>query len=546
MSLLDTAAGTGELIEGIRAAVGAAAASKAEELLAAHAGRGRTPFQILYYAGDDVRVALEKATWHRRGYEVIQPVLDDIDAAAVARLGAQRIKDNLVVPLRDQRILMANPIDVSAQDVVRRVLGEDWVTVAADRASVVEILPGAIRLGGQNRLTDALARSSGPTAATSDEVVNASNSVTAQAVDEIIRQAIASRASDIHIEPVRNGALVRFRVDGMLRSSEKSGVDVKAIVNRIKIRANMDVAESQTAHDGRFDFAVPGGGKIDIRCVSLPSHHGESISLRLLDSSSALKSTTELGFAESIRSRLEDLMALSQGAVLATGPTGSGKTTTLYSMLSIVGEERKVVSVEDPVEYLVPGVSQHQVAPLRDFTFASALRSFLRADTDVMLVGEVRDTETAQTLMEASFTGHLVLSSLHASSAVSAPLRLIEMGASPYAVASGLVAVINQRLVRKLCTKCREATDGKRFRAAPMGCTRCGNTGYAGRIAIGELMIVDDGVSEAIGKGESVLAVRDAAAEQGMLDIRHDAMRHVDEGATSIEEVHRVLGKEEG
>lgn len=547
-TLLGTETRSANLVAAIRESSGDSAAAQAESLLEEYAGRGRTATQVMFYAADGaMRSVLETASWSSAGYEIVHATLADIDPEAAARLGPEQIENAGIVPLVGKRALLANPSDLLAQDAVRRFLGDDWSVVASSRAEVREMVPEATRLVAQVR-TAQQALSIRP-AKTGAVDIKASTSATAGLADQIVHGAIDIGASDIHVEPTSQGTLVRLRVDGLLRAGDVYEADASGIVNRIKILANMDVAESQTSHDGRYTMSVA-KREIDIRCVSLPSAHGESISLRLLDSSAGIKDTRELGLGPEIVLRLEALMQRSQGAVLATGPTGSGKTTTLYSMLNQVGPERKVVSIEDPIEYLVPGVSQHQVAPLRDFTFAAALRSFLRADTDVMLVGEVRDAETAQTLMEASFTGHLVLSSLHSNSAFSAPMRMVEMGASPFAVASGLSAVLNQRLLRKLCDRCKvkaSASPGSpvQFTAALHGCNRCGNTGYIGRVAVGELLMVDSHIAELIASRRTVSEIRQAALAKEMPSIRDDAMRYVEQGDTSLEEVWRVIGRSE-
>lgn len=538
------------LIDGIRDAAGDTVALAASDRLTAAEGAGRTAFQILYWASTEIRAALEIATWRRLGVEIVRPALPEIDGAAATRLGPKRVTEHRLVPLTGNRILVADPLDPLVEDIVRQHLGSEWRLVANSANAVEETVPEVVRVIGQAQVTSAATRAtanpaSAPRIPGND--LSASDSAMSALAQEVLRQAVTVGASDIHIELTADGTRIRFRVDGMLRVNNSIQGATQGLVNRYKILAGMDVADSQGAHDGRFSY-VDGKRRIDVRCVSLPTAYGESISLRLLDPTTTLNTTEELGFAPKVKDALSELASRSRGAVLVTGPTGSGKTTTLYAMLNLIGLERKIVSIEDPVEYLAPNVSQHQVAPLRDFTFPSALRSFLRADADVILVGEVRDSETARTLMEASFTGHLVLSSLHANTAVSAPMRLIEMGVDPYAISAGLSAVLNQRLLRQLCPKCQVKDDRQAglWRAGVMGCNTCGNTGYSGRIAVGELMMVTPEVAAVIAERRTVPEVAAVVAKQEMVTIHEDAMRHVKAGATSLDEMWRVLGEETG
>jgi type II secretory ATPase GspE/PulE/Tfp pilus assembly ATPase PilB-like protein len=327
------------------------------------------------------------------------------------------------------------------------------------------------------------------------------------------------------------------------------------VVNRVKVLARMNISEQRRPQDGRFSMTVPGGRSVDLRAVVLPSVWGEEVTLRILDSAAMDVELDRLGLAPPVVGRLADLIDRSNGVVLVTGPTNSGKSTTLYAALRrLARPEVKVLSIEDPVEYRIDGVSQHQVLPR--FGFADALRSFLRADPDVIFVGEIRDTETAEMAMNAAMTGHLLLSSFHARSAASAPVRLIEMGIPPYMVSSALSAILGQRLVRELCRHCRVVDDRRLpedldwpsgappevvFTAKRGGCPHCEETGYRGRAAIGELVVVDPAIAHAIAGSAPLGEIQRLALAGGTTTLFSDALRSVADGRSSLDEVYRSM-----
>jgi len=358
-------------------------------------------------------------------------------------------------------------------------------------------------------------------------------------LNALLTQAAKDGASDIHIEPYERSSAVRFRVDGTLREVVQPNKALHAaLISRLKIMAELDIAEKRLPQDGRISLRI-GGRAIDVRVSTLPSAHGERAVLRLLDKSESKFTLEGLGMSGDVLSSFDKLIAQPHGIVLVTGPTGSGKTTTLYASLSRVDTSTtNVLTVEDPVEYELAGIGQTQVNSKIDLTFAKALRAILRQDPDVIMIGEIRDYETAQIAIQASLTGHLVLATLHTNDAPSAVTRLTDMGVEPFLLSSTLLGVLAQRLVRKLCMSCRK--QDARGRWHPVGCADCNHIGYKGRTGVYELMVADDKVSALIHAraAESQLFV--AAEQAGLRSMREDGERLVAEGITSAEEVMRV------
>jgi general secretion pathway protein E len=349
-------------------------------------------------------------------------------------------------------------------------------------------------------------------------------------LNALLTQAAKDGASDIHIEPYERSSAVRFRVDGTLREVVQPNKALHAaLISRLKIMAELDIAEKRLPQDGRISLRI-GGRAIDVRVSTLPSAHGERAVLRLLDKAESKFTLEGLGMDGEVLARFERLVQQPHGIVLVTGPTGSGKTTTLYASLGRIDTgPTNVLTVEDPIEYELPGIGQTQVNAKIDLTFAKALGAILRQDPDVIMIGEIRDYETAQIAIQASLTGHLVLATLHTNDAASAVTRLTDMGVEPFLLSSSLLGVLGQRLVRKLCAQCH----GK-------GCGQCNQTGYQGRTGIFELMVADDGIRALIHNRAGEAAIRDAALAAGMSLMRDDGERLVDEGVTSREEVMRV------
>jgi general secretion pathway protein E len=385
----------------------------------------------------------------------------------------------------------------------------------------------------------------------------ASDAPVVRTVNNLIARASEARASDIHIEPAEDGVRVRYRVDGALIDVENLPAHLKLpLVSRIKVMASLDIAERRLPQDGRMRVAVR-GHEIDLRIATSPTIHGESVVMRILDRSNLSLDFKTLGFEDDILEKFLYVLRQPHGIVLVTGPTGSGKTTTLYASLAAINSpDRKILTIEDPIEYRLAGINQTQVKPQIGLTFAAALRSFLRQDPDVMMVGEIRDLETAEVAIQSALTGHTILSTLHTNSAAASVTRLIDMGVEPFLITSTLNAVLAQRLVRRLCPKCREAyeptqaflesllpgTDvsGVTQLYRPKGCDACGHTGFRGRLSVMELLPVDEEISGIILARGEARAVQRSAVSHGMRTMLADGLLKSQKGLTTIEEVLRA------
>jgi type IV pilus assembly protein PilB len=377
-------------------------------------------------------------------------------------------------------------------------------------------------------------------------------------VEQILAEAVRMRASDIHIEPRADNVRVRYRVDGQLMTFTTLPSDMQRYaLSRIKIMAGADISENRLPQDGRFATTVD-DRPIDVRVSTLPTYWGEKAVLRLLDKSRALVSLNQLGMGQETMQAWEKLLHTRQGMVLVTGPTGSGKSTTLYASLHTINDETKnITTVEDPIEYQVAGVNQTQVHPRIHLDFSTALRHILRQDPDIILIGEVRDLETAEMAFRASMTGHLVLTTLHTNDAPSAAARLVDMGVEPYLIGSSLIGVIAQRLVRRICPRCREQVEPtemelERLELKPeqasrmkfhhgRGCAMCRNTGYAGRIGVYELMVMTPDLRDAISGGANSNEIRRVALRGGMRSLKYDGLAKVNAGITTASEVITLL-----
>ncbi|HEX5312146.1 type II secretion system ATPase GspE [Aquabacterium sp.] len=376
--------------------------------------------------------------------------------------------------------------------------------------------------------------------AVEDLLESANDAPIIRMLNALLTQAAKDGASDIHIEPYERASAVRFRVDGTLREVVQPNKALHAaLISRLKIMAELDISEKRLPQDGRISLRI-GGRAVDVRVSTLPSAHGERAVLRILDKGDANKFTLEsLGMSGDALDKFKRLLRQPHGIVLVTGPTGSGKTTTLYAGLSTVdATTTNVLTVEDPVEYELPGIGQTQVNAKIELTFAKALRAILRQDPDVIMIGEIRDLETAQIAVQASLTGHLVLATLHTNDAPSAVTRLTDMGIEPFLLSSSLLGVLGQRLVRKLCVHCKRQDDAGRWH--PVGCPECGMSGYKGRTGVYELMVADDQIRALIHAEAAESKLLEHAQSKGMKTMREDGDRLVAEGVTSLEEVLRV------
>ncbi|MDQ6978553.1 MAG: type II secretion system ATPase GspE [Mariprofundaceae bacterium] len=381
-------------------------------------------------------------------------------------------------------------------------------------------------------------------------------------VNTLISQAMKDRASDIHIEPFESEVLVRFRIDGVLHTVVHPPKGVQAaMISRIKVMANLDIAEKRHPQDGRYRVKIA-GREVDVRVSILPTAFGERVVMRLLDRSSRILTLREMGMSEVQFQQMRKVILAPHGIVLVTGPTGSGKSTTLYAaLMEVERDNHNVMTIEDPIEYQLGGVAQMQVQPKIGLNFAAGLRSILRQDPDIVMIGEIRDLETAEIAIQASLTGHLVFATLHTNDALSAAIRLQDMGVEPYLLASSLMMVQAQRLIRRLCPKCRDARlstaeDCRVLEVAseelpvgstiyePNGCEHCMHTGFIGRIAIYEVFMITEALRNAIHTGRGWTELRHIAKQQGMRSLRQDGARHVLAGISSLDEVLRVSSEE--
>lgn len=388
-----------------------------------------------------------------------------------------------------------------------------------------------------------------------EEQLEISNAPIVRLINYIIQQAVDMRASDIHIEPFTEEIRIRFRIDGDLQDIMKLSKNILSpLVTRIKIIGKMDIAEKRIPQDGRVEVNIKNNKTIDIRISSIPTVYGEKIVLRLLDRENFLMTKDELGFTQNNLESFNKLLKQPYGMLLITGPAGSGKTTTLYAILKELNcVEKNIITIEDPVEYKMEGINQMQINPKAGLTFASGLRSILRQDPDVIMVGEIRDTETVQIAVRAAITGHLVLSTLHTNDSPSSIIRMVDMGVEPYLVSSALIGVISQRLVKKLCDNCKtpyEASYSEKLLLGlypeekvilykPKGCNRC-NNGYLGRRGIHEIMQVDADIRRLINQGKNVDELRICAINSGMTTLMDNSIELVLKGITSLEEILKV------
>jgi general secretion pathway protein E len=500
----------------------------------------------------------------------------DLEAAAVdlSLLGLfppRLIHRHGLFPIERRRgavvVATSDPLNLYPLDEAAAALGCPVVPVLATREAIGKRIKTHLGVGSETiegllaqrdeeevELVDGLQVEDGEIAA---EVQEAS---VVHLVNEILLEAIDSRASDVHIESQPSGVKVRYRIDGLLQQ-QPTPPEINrfqaAIISRLKIMARMNIAEKRLPQDGRIKLKVH-GREVDVRVSVIPMLHGEGIVMRILDKGKMEFSLEKLGMAKHMRDSFDRMIRLPHGIILVTGPTGSGKTTTLYSaLLDIKSEDTKIITTEDPVEYQLEGINQIQVHPKIGLTFAASLRSILRHDPDVVLVGEIRDHETAENAIQASLTGHLVFSTLHTNDAPSAYTRLVDMGIEPFLVASTIEAVMAQRLVRTLCKKCRQAYvpakdelpddfpwDDYHDRGEPLfrneGCRQCRGAGYTGRQGIFELCVTTDGVRQLAHDRASSWEIRKAALADGMRTLRQDAWLKVLDGVTTVDEVLRV------
>jgi general secretion pathway protein E len=473
------------------------------------------------------------------------------------------------VPLEDAgayvRVAMADPFDFNTIEAVRRAYGKPLKVYKALGETVSQFIyrwyEAETDMTGEGGIEEIELSIEDQLWENPEQLKDmASEAPVIRLVNHLMGRALKLGASDIHIEPRRNHVQVRYRIDGVLHDQEALAKKLRAaITSRVKLMAKMDIAEMRLPQDGRIKFKM-GRDEVDIRVSCLPTQFGEGLVLRLLHKEDIQLSLDNLGFPKSILKRFRSAISLPYGMLLVTGPTGSGKTTTLYGALNTINTpDKKIVTVEDPIEYQLDGINQVQVQPNIGLTFASSLRSFLRHDPDVMLIGEIRDLETAEIAIQAALTGHMVFSTLHTNDAAGAITRLEDMGVERFMIASSLVGVLAQRLVRRVCAHCGEIhplTDEERGLLArdlevPVdliapsyrkgkGCKECGDTGYRGRLGIFELLPMDEAVQKEVIRGADRSEINQKAMERGMISLRMDGLDKVRHGITTHEEVMRV------
>jgi len=485
----------------------------------------------------------------------------EIDAAWLSRLPLSFAKANLLLPLREVDgcllVAMGNPVNLLALDELQTAVSIPVKGVAAPPETVLAAINRlyARHSGSAQEVVAELEAEDLSSIATrftqqQDLLDLTDEAPVIRLLNSILFQAVKERASDIHIEPFERELLVRFRVDGILyKMLSPPKIIQEALTSRVKIMGGLNIAEKRLPQDGRFRVIVA-GREVDIRISIIPTFFGERTVLRLLDKQRGVLSLTDIGMGARENGLMERLLHRTSGIILVTGPTGSGKTTTLYSALSSINSpDKNIVTIEDPIEYQLQGVGQIQVNPKIDLTFANGLRSILRQDPDIIMVGEIRDAETAEIAMQASLTGHLVLSTLHTNDAATAITRLIDMGIEPFMVASTLSAVLAQRLVRVICPHCREEYTPEREYAGitlpaklyrGLGCEKCFQLGTAGRIGIYEMLPVDGELCSMVIRRCSTAEIKEYAISRGMRTLRDDGLAKAAAGITTIEEVLRV------
>ncbi|HTA14188.1 MAG TPA: ATPase, T2SS/T4P/T4SS family [Solirubrobacteraceae bacterium] len=542
--------------------MGLASRERVDHAIETSRNEGTTPERVLL-AGNAINAdGLARALAERYGLDHLDLDVFPVDMGAANLVVNTAAKRYQAVPVAfvDKRTLllaMADPSNVLAVDDVAIMTGYEVRVAVASPEAISDLI------SRMARLEDVVSGESVPEESEESraEIVNlretADDAPVVKLVNQIVGQAVERGASDVHLAPDGHEVRVRVRVDGILQDITTVPRRMAAgVVSRVKIMAELDISERRLPQDGRVSLKVD-GRHIDLRVVTLPSVHGESIVMRILDKDSVVMKLEKLGMAETERERFERAFHETHGAVLVTGPTGSGKSTTLYAaLLALNTPEKNIITVEDPVEYQLEGITQVQVSAKVGLTFAAGLRAMVRADPDVIMVGEIRDRETAQIAVESALTGHLVLSTLHTNDAPSAITRLTEMGIEPFLVASALDCVLAQRLARMLCSNCKQRTivpaevlrengykaivDLEAYEST--GCRRCGGTGYRGRLGIYEVMTLSSEIRRMTLERRPSEEIRDVAVREGMRRLRDDGLEKVRQGLTSVAEIARVIG----
>ena len=492
-------------------------------------------FKVLYFDLDDI----------------------DIDYRISEKLSTAQLKTYSAIPVKEDEISVyvafKNPFDVIAQDKVQNLFNRKLLKVAIAQPTQIEKYISKLALN--ESIKDVITEIRRELSSSASQGQNSENSGILKLIEIILKTSIQSRASDIHIEPTETNCIVRSRIDGMLSETFIFDKDIyPPMVSRMKLLSNMDIAERRRPQDGRFSAQIL-DKEYDFRISTLPILNGESIVLRIFDKSKVIINLEDLGMHPDNFSKFKKSMKAPYGIILVTGPTGSGKTTTLYGALNdIKSVKTKIITVEDPVEYQLNMIQQVHVNEKAGLTFVSALRSILRQDPDVIMIGEIRDQETLRIAIQAALTGHLVFSTLHTNDAISALPRMIDMGIEPYLVSGALVCIEAQRLVRKLCPHCKQKItlsqkafdEVKKFVPEnyqfykSVGCPQCSQTGYLGREMISEILPISDHIASMVANGASKDELKSVAYEEGFIDMFHDGVIRAANGITTLEEVYRV------
>jgi type IV pilus assembly protein PilB len=540
--------------------LGFASAERVAQAVTEARNVGRPPEELLLDEGVLDTDQLARAIAERYGLDHIDLNEYHVDMAAANLVSVSAARRHGAIPVgyaSDKKLLvaMSDPANVLAVDDIQMATGLDCQVAVAS----IEDIDGL--LGRLNTLQSAVHEAVEDADEEDDEGevmdmrASAEDAPVIKLVYSILGQAVNEGASDIHFEPQEGELRVRFRVDGVLYEAAKVPKRmVQGVISRIKIMSELDIAEKRIPQDGRVGVEVE-GRRVDMRITTLPTQRGEGVTIRILDKETAMLSLDELGMEGDARDRFEHAFSQPYGAVLVTGPTGSGKSTTLYAAVDLLNQvEKNIITIEDPVEYRVPGINQINVHRKAGLTFANGLRSILRADPDIIMVGEIRDAETARIGIEAALTGHMLLSTLHTNDAPGAVTRLAEMGVEPFLTSSALECIVAQRLARRLCPHCkrrvvlpRDSLVESGFRVGadleayePVGCGRCNASGYKGRLGLFSVMLMSEKIKGMTVAGAPEAEIKEVAREEGMLSIREDGLSKIRSGMTSVEEVVRV------
>ncbi len=526
--------------------------------------RGDSVLRVLVQQGAVSKKDIVRATVQAAGFEFVEILDVPVEPSALSCISGDQARRYGVVPLRlesDGTVVMVADSQTAADWQVREdlqaITGRPIVFTCAVKAEIASRINREYRaeaeLGAlmQEVLDDQAIDILAPVAASSDAPL-------VRYVNLLLAQAISDNASDVHVEPSENSIRIRFRIDGVLKEMAPAPKEIQAaIISRIKIMSDMNIAERRVPQDGRLSVQHA-GQKVDLRVSSIPTVWGEKIVMRILDNSTAMRNLGDLGFSGDNLVKWRDAYTKPYGLLVVSGPTGSGKSTTLYATLhGVSNPEINIVTVEDPVEYRIPGINQVQVNVKAGLTFGAALRSILRADPDVILIGEIRDKETAQIAVESALTGHLVLTTLHTNDSASVVTRLTEMGMEPYLVSSALTCASGQRLARRLCEKCKTPATKTRGELElvgfdvpsaiernffdPVGCPACAHTGFSGRVGLHEVMPVGEALASLALRNASASEIQAQAVLEGMRTLRQDGWLKVAQGLTTVPEVLRVV-----